>query len=78
MYKTRSRFLKQTMTRLCILNKKLYWKECRIFFLNCVEKHEAKKLIDEFHVGECGGNLYWKTTVKKNYEGRILLAYDII
>ena len=30
-----------------------------------MEKHEAKKLIEEFHIGECGGNYYWKTTTKK-------------
>ena len=33
--------------------------------MKCVEKHEAKKLIVEFHARKCGGNHYWKTMVNK-------------
>ena len=31
--------------------------------LNFVNEKEEKNLIEEFHVGECGGNHYWKATV---------------
>ena len=65
MDKTRERFLKQKATRFFILNEKLYWKEPRGVLLNCVDEQEAKKLIEEFHSGECGGNHYWKNTVNK-------------
>ena len=33
--------------------------------LNCVNEQEAKKLIEIFHVGECGGHHYWKAIVNK-------------
>ena len=50
MDKTRSRFLKKKATRFCILNKKLYWKETVGILLNCMDEHEDKKLIEEFHI----------------------------
>ena len=51
MDKTKSRFLKQTLTRFYILNEKLYWKEPVGILLNCMDEHKAKKIIEEFHVG---------------------------
>ena len=33
--------------------------------LDYVNEKEDKKLIEEFHVGECGGHHYWKATVNK-------------
>ena len=33
--------------------------------LNCVDEQEEKRIIEEFHVGECGGHHYWKETVNK-------------
>ena len=51
MDKTKARFLKQTSTRFSILNDKLYLKDPMGILLNCVDEHEAKKLIKEFHVG---------------------------
>ena len=45
MDKTKARFLKQTSTRFCILNEKLYWKEPVGILLNCMDEHKAKKLI---------------------------------
>ena len=65
MDKTRARFLKQKATRFCILNEKLYSKDPGGFLLNCVEEQEAKRHIEEFHAGECGGHYYWNTTVNK-------------
>ena len=51
MDKTKAIFLKQTSTRFCILNEKLYWKEPVGILLNCVDEHKAKKIIEDFHVG---------------------------
>ena len=33
--------------------------------INFLEKKEAKEKIEEFHKGDCGGHLYWKTTTHK-------------
>jgi len=65
MEKTRAQFLKQKARRFCILNGSLYWKEPRGILLNCVVEEEAKRLTKEFHIGDCGGHQYWKTTVNK-------------
>jgi len=65
MDKTRARFLKHKAAKFCILNGNLYWKEPEGVFLNRVTEREASKLIKDFHVGECGGHHYWKTTVNK-------------
>ena len=34
--------------------------------LNCLLEKEAKNKVREFHKGDCGGHLYWKTTTHKN------------
>ena len=46
--------------------------------LNCVDEQEEKRLIEEFHAVECGGHHYWKVPVKKNNEGRVLLAHHLL
>ena len=43
----------------------MYWKEIGGVLLNCVGEKEAKRLIEEFHAGECGGHHYWKAIVRK-------------
>ena len=63
MDRTRARFLKNKTSRFCILNGKLYWKEPGGVLLNYVNEQEEKKLIEEFHAGECGGHNYCKATV---------------
>ena len=62
---TRVSFLKQKAARFYILNGKLYWEEIGGVLLNCVNEQEAKKLMEYFHAGECGGHHYWKDTVNK-------------
>ena len=59
-------FLKQKASRICILEGILYWNKKGGVLLNCVDKKEAKILIEKFHAGECGGNHYWKATIKKS------------
>ncbi len=33
--------------------------------LNCLVESEAKDVMNDFHKGDCGGHLYWKTTTNK-------------
>ena len=33
--------------------------------LNCLLEEEAKKVIEEFHKGYCGGHHYWKATTNE-------------
>ena len=33
--------------------------------LNCLVEDEAKQVMDDFHRGDCGGHLFWKTIAKK-------------
>jgi hypothetical protein len=47
------------------LDENLYWKDVGGFLLNCLLKNEADKVMQEFHEGDCGGHLYWKTTANK-------------
>ena len=56
MDRTWDRFIKQKSSRFFILGGVL---------INCVNEQEAKKLIDEFHAGECEGHHYWKDTMNK-------------
>jgi hypothetical protein len=60
--KTQERSLKLKNAKFCIIDRYLYWKDPRGVLLNCLLKDEAKEKIYEFHNGDCGGHLYWKTT----------------
>ena len=33
--------------------------------LKCLLEDDADRIMHEFHEGECGGHLYWKTTANK-------------
>lgn len=33
--------------------------------LNCLLQDEAQETMEQFHKGDCGRHLYWKTTAKK-------------
>ena len=63
--KTQARFVKLKSAMFCILNKFLYWKHRGDILLNCLLEVEAKQKIKDFHCGDCGGHLYWKTTTHK-------------
>jgi len=62
---TKARFLKMKSLRYCILDNALFWKDISGIILNCLLKDEVDKIMQEFHVGDCGGHLYWKTTTEK-------------
>ena len=59
------RSVKLKAAKFCILNKFLYWKDPGGILLNCLLEGEAKHKIKEFHSGDYGGHLYWKTTTHK-------------
>ena len=63
--KTQARFIKLKAAKFCIINEYLYWKNPRGTLLNCLLEKEVGEKMQEFHKGDCGGHLYWKTTTYK-------------
>ena len=49
----------------CIIDNVLFLKDNGGILLNCLLKDEVAKVMQEFHAGDCGGHLYWKTTADK-------------
>lgn len=43
----------------------MYWKDVGGVLLNFLLKDEADKVMQEFHEGDCGWHLYWKTNTNK-------------
>jgi len=68
--RTKRRFLKMTSLKYCILDSTLFWKNHEGILLNCLLKDEADKVLNEFHAGDCGGHLYWKSTADKILRAR--------
>ena len=65
MLRNRSRTLKLKATKFCILDSTLFWKDPGGMLLNCLVEEEAKRVVEDFHRGDCGGHLFWKTTTSK-------------
>eukprot|EP00253_Pinus_taeda_P028011 PITA_28011 len=65
MPRNKSRTLKLKAAKFCILNSALYWKDPGGMLLNCLVEEEAKRVVEDFHRGDCGGHLFWKTTTNK-------------
>ena len=63
--RTKRRFLRMKDSKFCILDSDLFWKNHEGILLNCLVKEEADKVLKEFHAGDCGGHLYWKSTADK-------------
>jgi len=63
--RTKKRFLKMKATKFCIIDNVLFWKNHEGILLNCLIQDETDKILKEFHAGDCGGHLYWKSTVDK-------------
>lgn len=63
--KTKARFLKLKVVTLCIIDQFLYRKDPGGMLLNCLLEDEAQATMQQFHKGDCGRHLYWKTTVNK-------------
>eukprot|EP00253_Pinus_taeda_P024128 PITA_24128 len=65
MTRNKARTLKLKAAKFFILNSALYWKDPSGILLNCLVEEEEKKVMDDFHRGECGGHLFWKSTTNK-------------
>lgn len=65
MTKNKCRSLKLKAAKFFILNNALYWKDPRGVLLNCLIEDEAQQVMSDFHKGDCGGHLFWKTTANK-------------
>lgn len=65
MTRNKARTLKLKAAKFCILNSALYWKDPGGILLNRLVEEEAKKSMEDFHGGECGGHLFWKSTTNK-------------
>lgn len=63
--KTKARFIKLKVVKFCILNENLLWKDASGVLLNFLLKNEVNRVMQEFHEGDRGGHLYWKTTANK-------------
>ena len=61
MTRNKGRTLKLKAAKFCILNSALYWKDPGGVLLNCLVEEEAKKVMEDFHKGDCGGHHFWKT-----------------
>lgn len=49
----------------CVIDHILYWKDPGGMLLNCLLDDEVQKTIEEFHKGDYGRHLFWKSTVNK-------------
>ena len=65
LYKTKARFLKLKAVKFCTVDGILYRKAVGGVLLRYLLKDDADKVMQEFHEGDCGGHLYWKTTTNK-------------
>ena len=63
--RTKKRFLKMKASKFCIIDNVLCWKNHEGIFLNCLTLDETDNVLKEFHAGDCGGHLYWKSTADK-------------
>jgi len=61
----KKRFLKMKALKFCVLDGALFWKNHEGILLNYLTMNETNNFLQEFHAGDCGGHLYWKTTVDK-------------
>ena len=77
MTRNKARTLKLKAAKFCILSSALYWKDIGGILLNCLAEEEAKRVIEDFHRGECGGHLFLEVNSKQSFESRVLLAYFV-
>lgn len=65
MAKNEGRTLKFKAAKFFIMKNALYWKDPRGMLLNYLVEGEEKRVMDDFHKGDYGGHLFWKTTTNK-------------
>lgn len=74
MAKNKSRTLNLMIAKFCIMNNALYCKDLGGVLLNCLVEEEEKQVMEDFHKGDYGGHLFWKTTTNKIWR----VGYDSI
>ena len=63
--RTKKRFLKMKALKFCVIDGALFWRNHEGILLNCLTMNETNNVMKEFHAGDCGGHLYWKSTADK-------------
>eukprot|EP00253_Pinus_taeda_P008673 PITA_08673 len=58
-------------SKFCIIDNVLFWKNHEGILLNCLTLDETDKILKEFHAGNGGGHLYWKSTADKILRARV-------
>jgi len=53
----------------CIINANLYYKDPLSILLLCLTELETEGIIDQFHIGFCGGHYAWRATTYKILRG---------
>ena len=59
------RSLRLQTTKYCLKKKGLGWKNPNGLILRCVDEEESRRLLEEFHLGFCGGHFAAKNTSHK-------------
>eukprot|EP00253_Pinus_taeda_P021597 PITA_21597 len=65
MPRNKSRTLKLKAAKFCILDSALFWKDPGGMLLTCLVEEKVKRVVEDFHRGDYGGHLFWKTTANK-------------
>jgi len=65
MLRSKDRSQKLKSAKFCILDSALYWKDSGGVLLIFLVENEAQQVMNDFHRGDCGGHLFWKTTSNK-------------
>ena len=68
-----ARSLKLRITKYCLVEQQLFWKDPGDILLRCLDKPEIEGVISESHEGSCGGHKYWKETLQ-DFKSWVLLA----
>jgi hypothetical protein len=74
----KKRDLRLKASKYCFIDKGLGWRNLDGLILRCVDPEEAKKLMDEFHKGLCGGHHATKTTPQDSKRWLLLVEYLFI
>jgi len=69
--KSKYRCLKLEAMNFFISNDNLYWKDPGGMLLLCLTEEKTANIIDEFHVGICGGHHAWRATAYKILRARL-------
>ena len=58
--KIQCKTLKLKVVKYYIINANLYWKDPLNILLLCLTESETEGIIDQFHIGFCGGHYAWR------------------